>query len=201
MKKRFKQASQALRAQPRALSGFAVLLGVFWVAAWLEADAQVQALRAEATRLAIEVARLSALSSEVFWPDIRDQSRLRLAEFHARTWRGESEGHIQAAFQDWMRESLSAAGIKPRELVVSQPALAAEPGTEEGGLWPAEMRLVRARVVMDFAPQPLAEWFATLARQERWFRLDRLKIVNYARNPTVELEITALYVIGVTEGL
>jgi len=113
-------------------------------------------------------------------------------------WREESEGHIQAAFQDWLHGLLAQQRLTAREMSVTLLTPAAGSGKGDSaapaGL-PPEMRLARARVVMEFQPQAFVGLLAAVSGNEHWVWVERLSIRNWG-SPQVELELGALFVVG-----
>lgn len=191
-----------LRAEPRAAVGLAVVLLLAWFAALLEWDAAVAAQQAQVRTLQAQVARLQGLAGQApQWTQAREEAALRLAELRARAWRAESEGRMQAQLQDWLRDALTDAGLPVRELVVTLPlADAAAQGTPESApTLPPDMRLVRARVRVAFDPEALMGWLAALAVQERWVWVEGLRVLNQPGNQYAELELAALFVLGMEE--
>lgn len=196
------------RKQSRALAGVAALFCMVWIYALLEMDERLTTLRGQEDRLRQQVARFGAVSQETQWGASRDELQRRMTAFRARAWREESEGRIQAHFQDWLREQLAAGGLKARELVVSLPqagaaqASAAEPAgrDKEAEAMPAEMRIVRARVTLDFTSDSFNALLARLSASGRWLWVERLTVRNRPPVRTVEIELGALFVIGPREG-
>lgn len=193
--------ARELRENPRLQLGLAVVVGLLWVLGLLELADRLDAARTERTRLADDLARLGSVAEGARWPRLRDDAQQRLADYRALAWREESEGRMQAAMQDWLREQFAALGVQPRELVVSVlPAAAAPAGQvaaeSSAGTLPPEMRVVRARATFEFDPQRLHRLLAALPESRRWTWVSRLS-VDHGTRRLVELELGALFVLGV----
>lgn len=186
---------------------------LLWLFTLQALDESVTRLRETADLLQGQIARTNELLSEDYWADYREKMHRSLAEFRARAWRAESEGRIQAYFQDWIREQQLTSGLKLREIVVSLPEGGSiDPQVEVGGQGrvgeaasevsplPAEMRVVRARLVFDFQSNAFHELLSSFSQSEHWVWVERLRVEN-GRTRTVELDLGALFVIGPRESV
>ena len=188
------------RSKPRLRAGLAAVLALLWLLGLLELSDALDAARKERVRLSDEVARLRSVGSEQRWPALREQAEARLADHRSLAWREESEGRMQAMLQDWLREQLAAAGVQPRELVVTVlPARTLSP-SESGrkAELPADMRIARARLSFEFKPDALHQVLARLPASRRWIWVSRMTVDNDSQR-TVELELEALFVLGARE--
>ena len=188
------------RSKPRLRAGLAAVLALLWLLGLLELSDALDAARKERVRLSDEVARLRSVGSEQRWPALREQAEARLADHRSLAWREESEGRMQAMLQDWLREQLAAAGVQPRELVVTVlPARTLSP-SESGrkAELPADVRIARARLSFEFKPDALHQVLARLPASRRWIWVSRMTVDNDSQR-TVELELEALFVLGARE--
>lgn len=181
-----------LRAEPRALAGLLVLAGLAALAVLMEFDDRLAIRAQEVSMLESQLARWRSSAAQTHWPAAMKDGRVRMAEFRARAWREESEGRIQASFQDWLRETLGEQ-TKVSELSVSLPQA-------HGENLPDDMRLVRARLVAEFASESTTAFLGRLATQERWLWVERLAVKNHPRQRMVEIELVALFALGLREG-
>jgi hypothetical protein len=189
-----------LRSKPRLQAGLAVGLALLWLLVLLELTDALDAARQDKARLIDEVARLRTVGAEQHWPAMRDQTAGRLADHRSLAWREESEGRMQAMLQDWLREQLAAAGVQPRELVVTVlPARTVSPsGSGRKAELQADMRIARARLSFEFKPDALHQILARLPTSRRWIWVSRLSVDNDGQR-VVELELEALFVLGARE--
>lgn len=179
----------------------AIVALILWVYALFEWHDHIVSVRTMAQQLQGQIARVHAVSKETHWNEYRDQVQRRLSDFRVRAWREESEGRIQARFQDWLTEQLTLHRISVRELAVSQPE-ALDPGAGEAAetlALPTEMRIVRTRLVLDFQADSFHALLNSISQNEHWVWIERLSVRN-SDSKTVELELGALFVIGPREG-
>lgn len=191
-----------LQAQPRALAGIALLLVLGWLALLLDWDARRVAAEEQLVVQQRQLARLQGFAQEGQWLPALEASQAQLAQLRARLWHQESEGRIQAYFQDWLRAQLEQAGLKVLELSVSLPqaGVAAEPGralTEAAvDALPPDMRVVRAQMTLEFDTDSLAAFLTHISSQERWLWLQRLQVRSHPNRRSAELELGALFTVG-----
>lgn len=191
-----------LQAQPRALAGIALLLVLGWLALLLDWDARRVAAEEQLVVQQRQLARLQGFAQEGQWLPALEASQAQLAQLRARLWHQESEGRIQAYFQDWLRAQLEQAGLKVLELSVSLPqaGVAAEPGralTEAAvDALPPDMRVVRAQMTLEFDTDSLAAFMTNISSQERWLWLQRLQVRSHPNRRSAELELGALFAVG-----
>lgn len=204
---------QRLQGQPRALLGMAVLLVLAWSVLLLDWDERRVQAQQQLQAQQRQLARLQDFAGEQQWLQAREASNVALAQFRARLWREESEGRIQAHFQDWLRAQLQQSGLQVRELAVSLPvgadapqgggdasaAQASAQGLDMTAL-PPDIRVVRAQVTLEFDTESLAAFLAQISSQERWLWLQRLQVQNHANRRSAELELAALFSVGVLGG-
>lgn len=185
----------------RLRAGVVFIVALCWVYGLLSVDEALSRRREEIAQRDMEITRLAAQARSQEWMQLRDQAVRRLSEFRARVWREESEGHIQAVFQDWLRVLAEQQRLKTREVTVT---LLAPTASGDGAKSPApaglppEMRIVRARMVMDFQPQAFAGLVASLMANEHWVWVERLSVRNWGA-PQAELELGALFAVGARE--
>lgn len=191
-----------LQAQPRALAGIALLLVLGWLALLLDWDARRVAAEEQLVVQQRQLARLQGFAQEGQWLPALEASQAQLAQLRARLWHQESEGRIQAYFQDWLRAQLEQAGLKVLELSVSLPqaGVTAEPGralTEAAvDALPPDMRVVRAQMTLEFDTDSLAAFMTNISSQERWLWLQRLQVRSHPNRRSAELELGALFTVG-----
>lgn len=191
-----------LQAQPRALAGIALLLVLGWLALLLDWDARRVAAEEQLVVQQRQLARLQGFAQEEQWLPALEASQAQLTQLRARLWHQESEGRIQAYFQDWLRAQLEQAGLKVLELSVSLPqaGVAAEPGralTEAAvDALPPDMRVVRAQMTLEFDTDSLAAFMTNISSQERWLWLQRLQVRSHPNRRSAELELGALFTVG-----
>lgn len=191
-----------LQAQPRALAGIALLLVLGWLALLLDWDARRVAAQEQLAVQQRQLARLQGFAQEGQWLPALEASQAQLVQLRARLWHQESEGRIQAYFQDWLRAQLEQAGLKVLELSVSLPqaGVAAEPGralTEAAvDALPPDMRVVRAQMTLEFDTDSLAAFMTNISSQERWLWLQRLQVRSHPNRRSAELELGALFAVG-----
>lgn len=191
-----------LQAQPRALAGIALLLVLGWLALLLDWDERRVAAQEQLAVQQRQLARLQGFAQEEQWLPALEASQAQLGQLRARLWHQESEGRIQAYFQDWLRAQLEQAGLKVLELSVSLPqaGVAAEPGralTEAAvDALPPDMRVVRAQMTLEFDTDSLAAFMTNISSQERWLWLQRLQVRSHPNRRSAELELGALFTVG-----
>ena len=189
---------EELSGNRRLQLGGLAIVALLWTYGLLTLDEQVDARQQAAASLQNENRALANLADDDAWLELRQAAVRRLSEFRERIWREESEGHVQAAFQDWLQGQVNARGLRALELNVS--ILSRAPGEVAGATTaqlalPPEMRLARARLVLDFEPQALIDLLAGLAQDGRWIWTERVMIRNWG-TPRVELELGALFIVG-----
>lgn len=190
-----------LQAQPRALAGIALLLVLGWLALLLDWDARRVAAEEQLVVQQRQLARLQGFAQEEQWLPALEASQAQLGQLRARLWHQESEGRIQAYFQDWLRAQLEQAGLKVVELNVSLPQTGAggEQGvssTEVAHALPPDMRVVRAQMTLEFDTDSLAAFMTNISSQERWLWLQRLQVRSHPNRRSAELELGALFAVG-----
>lgn len=166
---------------PRLRLGVGLVLAILLLWALLAADDALRAQREDLTRLRVERDRLQQLQKEVHWPEQRDALRLLDAHWRGRSWTAATEGRMQAQFQDWLRAQLQASGVKPRELNVAVV-------TDAGPL-----RRMRARASGEANPLTVHELLLRLSDAPGLTRVTRLVVRNTPPQPTIELELEAIY--------
>jgi len=195
---------QEWQRNARLRTGVVLALGLvsLWVLMAL-AD-RLDARVAERDRLAAQLQRLRAVAQDRRWDALVADMRVVDAQWRARLWREPTEGRMQAALQDWLRNQVATMGLAPRELAVAvvQDAptggvAAAAPrspgaGSAPGPGLPPGLTVVRARVALDLPALRLHEWLARLASAPGLTRITRLSVSN-ADRPAVEVEIEALF--------
>lgn len=189
-----------LRSKPFLRAGVAAVLALLCLAGLLELSDARDAARKERDRLIDEVALLRSTGSEKQWPVLRDQALARLADHQSLAWREESEGRMQAMLQDWLRAQLAAAGVQPRDLLVTVLPVGGAAPAEKGRKSPlsADMRIARARMSFEFKPETLHLALASLPASRHWIWVSRMSVENDTRR-MVELEVEALFVLGARE--
>ena len=166
------EISREWRENSRLRYGVYVVLGIFWVYALLVLRDQVK-IEAEAWQAAQsrnERARAAATSAD--WLSRQQDASAAVAEFESLLWREGSIGLSQAAFQERIAQSFSAASITVRSLRVAA-ASDAPVSPELGDIVP-----LRARVQIEFRPATFYPWLAELAKS---------RVVEFAKpaNPNV----------------
>lgn len=197
-----------LLAQPRALAGLVLLLWLGWVALLLDWDERRVAAQEQLLVQQRQLVRLQGFAQEQQWLPALQASQAQWAQVRERLWHQESEGRIQAYFQDWLRAQLDGAGLKVVELSVALPQAGA--GTGGGGdvraeaaadaaapgTWPPDLRLVRAQMTLEFDAESLAAFLTHISAQERWLWLQRLQVHSHTNRRSAELELGALFSVG-----
>lgn len=195
---------QEWQRNPRLRTGVVLALGLvsLWVLMAL-AD-RLDARVAERDRLAAQLQRLRAVAQDRRWDTLVADMRVVDAQWRERLWREPTEGRMQAALQDWLRNQVATMGLTPRELAVAvvqdtPPGGGAAAGARlsaadnaAGPGLPPGLSVVRARVALDLPALRLHEWLARLASAPGLTRVTRLSVSN-ADRPAVEVEIEALF--------
>jgi len=197
---------QELRGNPRLAAGLGVIAALLWVWGLLEVQDATARLQASHAELQNRMVRLKSLAAQSHWPAHREAAVSAVATYRARTWREQSEGRMQAVMQDWLREKIAATGAQPLELTVSIASEAPPtPGVQQRSTpgaapaLPAGVRVMRARVVLDFQPVRLNELLAAVSASPNWLWVSRMSVREEGRR-VVELELEALFLAGAREG-
>lgn len=178
--------------------GTIIIVALLWSYGLLTVDEAIESRKEDITTLEQQNEDLAKLARGQKSMQLQEESRRRLSDFRARVWREESEGRIQAAFQDWLQGLLAQQNLQARELNVSiltQPPIAQAEDNRVSKRLPPEIRLVRAHLLLDFHPQQFVGLLAAFAESKHWVWTERLKIRNWG-SPQLELELGALFAIG-----
>lgn len=176
-------ASARLRAGLWAVLG----IGLLWLLLVLldACDASAQRIQAREA----EFQRLSKASRGDLWGQRQAQAQENLAALESMLWSEPELGLSEAAFQDWLREVSSRIGLKTRELQVSR----VEPSKQDQkDPLPADVTLMRARMVVELQRAPLFSFLAEIARNERSVVVERWVLRAHSQPAVAEIELRAL---------
>lgn len=193
-----KKWRERLVKEPRALYGLMGAIILVWIYALIALHDHVNRLGEERRALRLQSIQLDRLGREGGWKSLAEAAEERLTNFNSRLWLAESEGRMQAEFQDWLRQLAAKQGLHMREMIVSQAEPVRDMAGAEGqqsSLLPEGWRILQARVSLEWEPQTFASWLASLAEAQRWLWIERLSLKN-GRPATVELELAGLFAIG-----
>lgn len=189
----------ASQLNDRVRLGIACAVALLWMFILLDlTDARERQLKEERL-LERRIAQMQTLSKEEHWTDYKNNVEQRLTQFRMRCQTEESDGRVQAHFQDWLRAQMRECNIEPKDLEVSLPLPVApqndsSPSSPEAAL-PQELRTVRAKLEFPFNPETFHLFLARIANAEHWVWCDQFTVKNVTPH-TAYMEIEAMYSIG-----
>lgn len=173
------------------LGSFAIL-GVCWLNfLWWQQD-QGAARAKEIVGLEAEIARMRQLKSGPDWSVRAKDALSRVEALDSMAWPQPTPGLAQAAFQDWLNQAASKAGLTVRELRLMSGegnATRAVNPPSAGASVPGAPTSSRARLVVDFKPQGLATLLQDMATSPQAIMVDRLQIRTWMQPPQVDLDV------------
>ncbi|HET9579615.1 MAG TPA: hypothetical protein VFP44_17410 [Usitatibacter sp.] len=169
-----------LAANHRLRWGVWAIVAILWIYGILVLRDAARAERAAAEQASRRIAALEQVAAERDWP-----ARWRSAEdvrqkLEGRLWHAGTLGLAQAAFQDWLNETVQQAGVrKPVVAVAAQedsstravPGAASTEPAAAPDLWKTT-----ARVAFDFEPAALYRFLQRLASNDKAVVVESLTI-------------------------
>ena len=190
-------ALSEFRANPRLRWGTWAILAILWLYGNLLlsdlADARAEEYRALSNR----IARVQATAAQTEWLSRVESGRSLQLDAESRLWRASTAGLAQAAFQDWLNQSVQQADVTraqvtvgaAEEATVSQAsaAAAAPVSPTPSGLWK-----VSARLGFDFNPKSFYALMSRIAEHDKHTVVESLT-VRGAPTPRVETVLVAYF--------
>lgn len=201
-----KLSDLASQLNDRVRLGIACTVALLWLFILLDLTDTRQRLLKEERLLERRIAQMQTLSKEEHWTAYKTDVEQRLTLFRSRCQTEESDGRIQAHFQDWLRNQMQECAIEPKELDVSLPLPigqkndSAPTSGEVSSNLPQELRTVRAKLEFPFKPDTFHLFLARIIQADHWVWCDQFTVKNYAPH-TVYMEVEALYAVGAGERL
>ncbi len=191
-----------LRESSRLRLGLMAICAIAWIYGLLVlADARALA-RERLGQMEDRVATARAEERDRGWPAREAAASRQLAALRTLLWRAPSRSLAEAAFRDWLQNAGQAAGMKIRALAVqtSERSLAKEPAAgpapAAAAPLPPDVERVRARVTVDFVPQPWANFMLKISSSARVINVERIAIRNNgAQAATAEFDVEALFLL------
>lgn len=160
-------------ANLRLRAGLWLALGIVWIYALQLLSDSVDAARGASAALTEEISRLKPLARDNAWPARVDEARQQLAALHSMQWPEADVGLAEAAFQDWVRATAAAAGLRVRELSLARSATAS--GAPEA-LREAEGQSIKLRMNVELGRNELLAFLSEVGHQQRVVVVDRLAL-------------------------
>lgn len=180
----FKQLLAELKASVRLRLGLALIVAVLWLNGILSLRDQVAEEGKRQGQLAGKINRTRLYATQTEWPERLRQMQITLAELEGRLWRSDTQGLAQAAFHDWLAQSLRTAAVGRPEITLTQEASAGM-GEGEDTLWK-----IKAKLSFDFTPQSFHQWLTQVAGHDRQIIIEQLT-VRQESMPRVEAVLVA----------
>ena len=170
--------------------GIWAAVGIVWLnLLWTHTDRLVEREK-ETQLLQTEVGRLEGLKTGPRWEARVDEARSQLDALEAMAWTEATPGLAQAALQDFLTQSITRSGMVVKEVRLSTDAVGGSGATMAGQRSPAAAaNEVRARVVAEYKPQPLARWLKELSSSPQPILIDRFQLRQWLQVPQVELDV------------
>lgn len=195
--------SSELRDNPRLRYGLLAIGAIVWIyGLLLLSDARAPA-RERLAQLEDRLATARAEERDSGWPARGAAAAQQLAALRALLWRAPSRSLAEAAFRDWLQNAAQTSGLKIRALAVQTADRNGAPGataapppgaTPLAGPLPPDVERLRARVTVEFAPQPWANFMLRIASSARVINVERIAIHNgNAQGAMAEFDIEALF--------
>lgn len=180
-----------LAASARLRLGLMAIVAILWIYGLLLAADHVSALEKELVELNEQAARLKQLTSSPEWPARAEEAASLLATLRAMAWVDSDLGVVEATFQDWVRATANAAGLRLRELGISRPGTAAQ-AAASGVASGAATQLIKARLVAELDRPALLGFLSEAANLDRVVMVDRLLLRTWTQPPSVEIDLRIL---------
>lgn len=180
----FKQFLTELKASARLRLGLALIVAVLWLNGILSLRDQVAEEGKRQGQLAGKINRARLYATQTEWPERLRQIQITLAELEGRLWRSDTQGLAQAAFHDWLAQSLRTAAVGRPEITLMQEASAGKSEGEDS-LWK-----IKAKLGFDFTSQSFHQWLSQLAGHDRQIIIEQLS-VRLEPLPRVEAVLVA----------
>lgn len=180
----FAQLISEFKASPRLRVGAWFCLAILWFYGILHVQETIVAKGKEYEALVKRSARAHAIADQKIWHVRLDDARAVEKSLASLLWREQTQGLAQAAFQDWLVQTLQQAAIsKPQLTVVAQEG----PKPSGGSKNAEEIWKISARVAFDFNPKTFSQFVDKLAGREKWIVLETL---NVRSSPSPRAEMT-----------
>ncbi|MGZ8218732.1 hypothetical protein [Methylomagnum sp.] len=166
----FNQLLAELKASIRLRLGLALIVAVLWLNGVLSLRDQLAEDIKRQGQLAGQINRARLYATQTEWPERARQAQIALAELEGRLWRSDTQGLAQAAFQDWLAQSLRVAVVGRPDVTLVQDGGG---GKSDGAdtLWK-----VKAKLAFDFAPHSFHQWMSQLAGYDRQVVIEQLDV-------------------------
>ena len=189
----FDQLLSQLRENPRLRWGLWSIAAILWLYGILLMRDALQENTVQYESALKRAVALQAKGGEKAWLERAEQARLLRVELDGRLWRAATPGLAQAAFQDWLNQSLLQAAIARPAITLAESGGgekeagdAAAAGMPEG-IWP-----VKAKLEFDFDPKTFLALTRRLAENPQKVAVESLSI-RLEPSPRAEATLVAYF--------
>ena len=184
------------RSNARFRAGIYLLVGTLWLYAVLLLRDHAAAEHTNWDLLEQKNSRARATAAVADWPTRAQEMKTAVADLEALLWRDGSVGLSQAAVEERITQSLTAANIAVRAIRTT--------ALTEDVSGPAQLALIqlRARVQIDFRASNVYPWLASVARSKSeklptiFVESLVIRTTNVGQTPTAEIELVGYAVRG-----
>ncbi len=178
------QLAAEFKASARLRIGLGLAVAVLWVNGLLSLrDTLDEAIKRHA-QLTGQINRARQYAAQTDWPERAKQAQMAQVQMESRLWHSGTPGLAQAAFQDWLAQSLSKSAPGRQEITLIQDG-GANPSAPSNNLWK-----IKAKLSFDFTPQSFNEWMSALSSSERQVSIEKLT-VRMVPTPRIEAILAA----------
>lgn len=180
-----------IRVNSRLRMGIWLILGICWLYGVLELRDYLQDVR-DKHRAALEnVSRMRVQKSQTEWLTRVEQAKAMAAHMESRLLQASSSGLAQAVFEDWIRSSLTDAGVSQPQIKVVVVDEANQADDDSKALPPdSDLWKVRANLSFVINPENLVSLVSKIEFSERQVAFETLKIRSETV-PQVEMQLVA----------
>jgi hypothetical protein len=164
----FNQLLTELKNSVRLRIGLALVVAVLWFNGILSLRDQLAADQKRVAQLAGQIHRARQYATQTEWPERAKQARITQVELEGRLWHSGTPGLAQAAFQDWLTQSLKRAAMGRSEITLIQDAGNSK---SDESLWK-----IKARLSFDFSPGSFHDWLSQVTGNERQISVEKLNV-------------------------
>lgn len=174
-----------IRANPRLRLGLWLILGIAWFYGILLLRDQARDAATAHQSTARKMARIQAQAGQDEWLARVGPARALQLELENSLWHESTIGLAQAAFQDWLNQTIQQSGlIRPAVSMAAQEENSAETGPDQP-LWK-----VSAKISFDFTPQSLYALLERIEGNDKQIVVETL-VIRGAPVPRAEMLLSA----------